>query len=175
MKENEITFSVKMTVKQVFRFNIYHTYHNSSGRVGLLLSLLALANLVISFDTLTDQGKTIMTIIGLWFTVLEPLMIHSRAKKQVKRTKSYEKPLEYTIGAEGITVSQGEERQTMEWARIRKVVKTSSQILVYSSRVHAFIFPRMDLGEKETELVRQLNVYAKEYGIRINRRFKRNF
>ena len=174
MEQDTISFSVQMTVKDVYRFNMYHVYHSASGLVGLLLSLLALGNLIISFDSLTDQGKTIMTIVALWFTVLEPIMVYRRAKKQVKKIKSYHKPLHYTIGEQGITVSQDEESQTMEWNRLRKIVKTRQQILIYSSRVHAFIFPRTAWQDQEQKMQSLLKRYAADNGIWMNRRMTKS-
>ncbi len=174
MEQDTISFSVQMTVKDVYRFNMYHVYHSVSGLVGLLLSLLALGNLIISFDSLTDQGKTIMTIVALWFTVLEPIMVYRRAKKQVKQIKSYHKPLHYTIGEQGITVSQDEESQTMEWNRLRRIVKTRQQILIYSSRVHAFIFPRTAWQDQEQKMQSLLKRYAADNGIWMNHRMTKS-
>ena len=174
MEQDTISFSVQMTVKDVYRFNMYHVYHSASGLVGLLLSLLALGNLIISFDSLTDQGKTVMTIVALWFTVLEPIMVYRRAKKQVKKIKSYHKPLHYTIGEQGITVSQDEESQTMEWNRLRRIVKTRQQILIYSSRVHAFIFPRTAGQDQEQKMQSLLKRYAADNGIWMNRRMTKS-
>lgn len=174
MEQDTISFSVQMTVKDLYRFNMYHVYHSASGLVGLLLSLLALGNLIISFDSLTDQGKTIMTIVALWFTVLEPIMVYRRAKKQVKKIKSYHKPLHYTIGEQGITVSQDEESQTMEWNRLRRIVKTRQQILIYSSRVHAFIFPRTAWQDQEQKMQSLLKRYAADNGIWMNRRMTKS-
>lgn len=173
MEQNTISFSVQMSVKDVYRFNMYHVYHSASGLFGLLLSLLALGNLIVSFQSLTDQGKTIMTIIALWFTVLEPVMVYSRAKKQVKKITSYHKPIHYMLGEQGITVSQNEESQTMEWNRVRRIVKTRHQILVYSSRVHAFIFPKEAWEDQEQDLFQLLRQCAMDNGIRINRSMKR--
>ena len=174
MERDRISFSVQMTVKDVYRFNMYHVYHSASGIVGVLLSLLALCNLIISFDSLTDQGKTIMTIVALWFTVLEPIMVYSSAKKQVKKIASYHKPLHYTIDEQGITVSQDEESQTMEWKRLRRIVKTRQQILVYSSRVHAFVFPKNAWQDQEQEMQSLLKKYAVDNGIWMNRNMKRS-
>ena len=51
MDKEKITFSVQMTAKEVYMFTMYHVYHGFSGILGLCLSLVALMNLVLSFDT----------------------------------------------------------------------------------------------------------------------------
>lgn len=146
MVKEKITFSVQMTTKEVYMFTMYHVYHGFSGRLGLCLSLAAFINLVLSFDSLSDQNKTILTFVAAWFTVLEPIRMFFRARKQVKRTKTYGQPLNYVLDEEGVTVSQDSESQTIAWENLVKIVKTGSQYLFYSSKIHAFIFPKKDIG-----------------------------
>ncbi len=146
MDKEKITFSVQMTAKEVYMFTMYHVYHGFSGILGLCLSLVALMNLVLSFDSLSDQNKTILTFVAAWFTILEPIRMFFRARKQVKRTKAYSQPLNYVLDEEGIMVSQDGESQTIAWGNLAKIVKTKSQYFFYSSKIHAFIFPKKDIG-----------------------------
>lgn len=158
MEQDSITFSVQMTEKEVYRYTLYHVYHSFSGIFGLCLSAIAIANLIMNFSSMSDQAKTIMIIIALWSTVLDPLMMKSRCKSQFKRTKAYQKPLQYRLDSDGVTVSQDEESQTLAWDKLVKVVETGSQFLVYSSRIHAFIFPKSMMDGQESDM-RQIVVH----------------
>lgn len=173
MEKESITFSVQMTEKEVYRFTFYHVYHSFSGMVGLCLSLLALANLIVNFNELSDMGKTIMIIIAAWFTVLEPMMMMSRSKAQVKRNKSYQQPLNYQVAADGITVSQNDQIQTMTWDKISKIVETNSQFLVYSSRIHSFIFPKSMLEGQEKELRHLLVQYTLDSNVKVKGKLRK--
>lgn len=166
MVKEKITFSVQMTVKDVYMFTMYHVYHSFSGRFGFCLSLVALVNLILSFDSLSDQNKTILTFVAAWFTVLEPVRMFWRARKQVKRTPAYNQPLHYMLDESGITVSQNDESQTIAWENLVKIVKTSSQYLVYSSKIHAFIFPRKDIGMACDALDAMVLYYTKDTNVR---------
>lgn len=173
MEKKSVTFSVKMTAKEVYRYTLYHVYHGFSGIFGLCLSLIALVNLIVNFNNMSDQAKTVMIIIALWSTVIDPLMMKSRCKAQFKRTKAYENPLQYCIDEQGVTVSQNEENQTIEWEKLCKIVETKSQFLVYSSRIHAFIFPKSML-DGQAELVKQLILdYTKHTGIQLKGKLKK--
>ena len=176
MKKDTITFSVQMTEKEVYRYTLYHVYHSFSGIFGLCLSLIALVNLICNFHSMSDQAKTVMIIIALWSTVLDPLMMKSRCKTQFKRTKAYQSALQYTIDAAGITVSQGEETQTLSWDKLMKVVETKNQFLVYSSRIHAFIFPKSMMNNQEEDMREIVFVYTKDLPVKLKgkiRRFKK--
>lgn len=152
MEKDAITFSVQMTEKEVYRYTLYHVYHSFSGVFGLCLSAIAIVNLVLNFNEMSDQIKTIMIIIALWSTVLDPLMMKSRCKSQFKRTKAYQKPLQYRIDVDGVTVSQDEASQTLAWDQLLRIVETKSQFLMYSSRVHAFVFPKSMMDGQESDM-----------------------
>lgn len=165
MNQKEITFSVQMTPVEIFRFTMYHSYHKLSGLIGIFLSLAAVIILICRFGDLNDQDRTVLIIVALWFTILEPLMLLSRAKSQVKRNKTYQAPLDYKLDETGITVSQNDAQQTIAWDSLLKIVETKKQFLVYSSRIHAFIFPKKSIGT-DCDAVKELMIdYAKTYNI----------
>lgn len=167
MEQSEVRFSVQMTAKEIYKFTIYHTYHGFSGLLGLGLSLLALVNIIFNFSEMTDQNRVIMIIVACWFTILEPFMMIGRSRSQVKRTKAYQKPLQYLIDENGITVMQEEESQTIAWDKMMKIIETNSQFLVYSSRIHAFIFPKSAM-ENQTDTLKQLILqYTEGTGVQL--------
>jgi len=57
----------------------------------------------------------------------------------------------------GFTVSQGEESAKLPWDQIYKMVATKSNVLVYSTRINAYIIPREQLGEQYKELAKIAN------------------
>ena len=168
-----ITFSVQMTWKEIYKFTMYHTYHSFAGIFGLVLSVIALANLIISFDELSDQGKTIMTIVAAWFLIFEPIRMLARSKSQMKLSKAYKKPLDYIISEEGVTVSQDEESQTIEWSRLLKNVETKTQILVYSNRINAFIFPKECFKDQLSDVREIMVEYTKDTQVKLKGKIRK--
>ena len=166
-EKKPITFSVQMTWKEIYKFTMYHTYHSFAGILGVILSIMALANLILSFDKLSDQSKTIMTIVAAWFLIFEPLRMLMRSKSQMKLSKAYKKPLNYIVNEEGITVSQDEESQTIEWKQLFKIVETKSQFLVYSNRINSFIFPKSSLEGQVDDLGNVMAEYSKDTTVKL--------
>ncbi len=173
MENKPITFSVQMTAKEVYKFNLYHVYHNFSGLFGLGLSLLALLNLIINFHSLSPQARAIMTLVAAWFIVLEPNMMRGRAKTQVQRTKAYQQPLNYRIDETGITVSQNDESQTLAWSNLVKVVETKTQFLVYSSRIHSFVFPKSMMEGQENDFRAYTFFYTRDVNVQFKGKMKK--
>lgn len=174
MEKDEVAFSVKMTPIEIYKFTIYHSYHKVSGLIGVCLSIGALIMLIVSFNELTDRDKTVLTFVAAWFLILEPITMFFRARSQVKRNKSYQKPLDYQMNQEGITVSQGEEQQTIAWENLMKIVATKSQYLVYSSKIHAFVFPKKALGQDCEKAEAVMLKYTKGMEVRLSGKLKRH-
>ena len=55
--------------------------------------------------------------------------------------------LHYEVDEEGLHVSQKEESALLPWKQIYKMVATKHNVLVYSSRINAYVIPRAQLGK----------------------------
>ena len=67
----------------------------------------------------------------------------------------------------GFNVSQGEESATLPWDQVYKMVATKSNVLVYSTRINAYIIPREQLGDKYTELAKIANEKLPKYRVKM--------
>lgn len=173
MEEDKIVFSVQLTAAEIFRFNLYHLYSSPSGGFGVLLSVVAWMMLIVSFDSLSDQSKTVLTFLGVWFVLLYPLILYARAKGQVKRNQLGDSRFDYRLDSTGITVSRGEQQQTIGWEQLVKIVETRTQYFVYSSRVHAFIFPKQAMEEDSAAFNEQILHYIKGTHIQLKGRIRK--
>lgn len=145
--DRQIEFDVKMRTRDIYKFLLCHTYSGFGGWFGVILSVIAIVLLVTDFNSYDDAGKMVLIMIALAFTVVNPIMLLSKAKQQVLTNAVYKKPLHYAFTEDGIKVSQEEQEETMSWDRLQKTRQFSGVFIVYTSRVHAFIFPLDQLGE----------------------------
>lgn len=159
--EKQIEFDVNMKTGIMYKFLLCHTYSGFGGWFGVILSLIAIFLLVTSYDSYDDAGKLILVVIALAFTVLNPLMLLSKAKQQVISNAVYKKPLHYTLTEDGIVISQEEQSETMPWDRIQKIRQFSGVLIVYTSKVHAFIFPLNQMGEQADAVKEYINRHYK--------------
>ena len=172
MEEKKVTFSVQMTAKELYRFKLYHAYHKFSGIVGVILSVAAIIALITSFTKMTEQTRAVLILVAVWFILFEPVKFYVHAKGQVKRSEVYKHVLNYAVDETGISISQGEQQQMVEWKQLFKIVETKKQFLVYSGPMYAFIFPKEQLGESCCEEFRQFvleytkNTHVQLKGIR---------
>lgn len=155
----EYSFDVKMKPKHMVRFLLRHSYFRASGIIGVGVSLVAFVYLIVYWGDLGNQERIIMGILASLFTIINPLMLCNRGKKQVEQNECYQQPITYGITEEGITTTQGENSAVTPWNNVKRIVSMREQLVVYTSPVHAFLFPYESMGENREAIV----AYIKEH------------
>lgn len=148
----EVKFSVRITVKDMFLFLLQHSYRGSALIADAIVTFGAIGMLLAGFGKGDPVKAVALILVALLFTVVHPVQLYSRARKQVTKNDVFKKPLDYTLTDEGITLSQEAESQSFGWTDVYQVRESKSQILVYTGRVYACIWPKRDLAEHEEEV-----------------------
>lgn len=153
--DQAVTVSVGMKVRYMYAFLFQHVHRSFQGIFGVCLSLAALVLWIVSLDGMgiTTQ-KVILLVIGLMFTVINPLMILVKAWKQVTLSPVFKQPLQYTFGEEGLQVAQGDEEQFVTWNQVREVRKTATILVLYTTKASGSILAWKELGDKRQEVER---------------------
>ena len=159
----EFDFDAKLSAGELYAFSLRHTYRSMSGIFGLIISFASLIICALRFNYLEKTAVIALIIIGLIFTVIQPVMLWSKAKAQVRRNKSINSTLHYTINDDGITVSQGEQEAKVKWYEIRRIIFVKDAIYVYMSPVRAFIFTKKQCGGDFSELVKYIRERQEQY------------
>lgn len=153
--QQEISLSVNMKTRYMYSFLFQHLHRSFKGIFGVCISLAALVIFVMSLGSTEDTTRmVILLVIGLLFTVVNPILLLIRAQKQVLLSPIYKQPLQYTFCKEGMKVSQGDEEQAIEWNRIWEVRKTSSILIIYTSRNAGSIIAFKEMGDQRQHVER---------------------
>lgn len=148
-------FDVTITSKDMYRFNMYHAYHGFQGIFATVIGILVLIVAGATFGKIETMYTVLYTIFGIIFLVYVPFSLYMRSKRQILASKVLQGVLHYKLDEEGIHVSQNDQTADLPWNQIYKVVSTKSNLLIYSSRVNAYVIPR-NIIEKEYEKAAQL-------------------
>ena len=154
MKKEKINFRIKIGVMDLFRFLMHYNYKNAGGVIGIGISVVCLGYLLYSFPHNTNMMNLLLLFMGLLFTVIQPLMLLKKAAVQVVKNPAFQEYLEYEVGEEGITICQKELEQKVLWQDIYKIVENKKQMLIYTSRVNACIWPKEQVGEEKLQQIK---------------------
>ena len=160
----KIEFDVQMTVAKMYDYMLYHTFHGMQGILGEMVGILLIIGFVI-----TDPHKWIYLICGLIVLFYLPVALLFNARRQVKLQPAFRDKLHYVLSEEGIQVTVGEQTDSLPWEDVRKAVCTSKNLIIYTSKNAASLFPRADLGDQATAVIEMISTHVdpKKVNLRI--------
>lgn len=166
------TKSVKMTFKALYSYVLNTNYRSYAGVIGLVISFGAIGLLIANWSGFGTGQRAMLIIIGLVFTVINPLSLGFKTYQQLKLSPSHKIPLDYTFSSDGITVSQGEVTQLIQWDMICRIMLTKHMVAVYTSRIHAFVIPLTELGEDKGRILTAMVSFTANNEPRLSRNLK---
>lgn len=156
-----IEMDVKLDDKSLGRFLLYHNYARAAGVIGIVISVAAVAALFIKWGFWTTTQRGILVVLALLFTVIQPLMLVWKGKKQLMM-EEFQSPFHYVFDDDGVVISQGEQSQKFSWGEIRKIVYRKDAVYVYMSTVSAFVLPASQCGGQFEGLVKLMKEKKKK-------------
>ena len=154
-------FDVKMTTSALYDYNMHHAYTSASGLLGTLVGVL----LLIGFAGNTDYPA--LLVAGLIILFYMSVTLYTRAKKQILLNPAFKKAIHYVMDDNGVTVSDGENEMTVEWSDMFRAYSTNQSIILATSRINAWIFPKKDLKEDRYALIEMISTHMSPDKVRI--------
>ena len=155
----EMEFDVRITKKDLYDYQLHHAYTSPSGLFGTIVGCLFIVGFL-------NTGTALYLIIGAFVILYFPRTLHIRSARQAA-SQVFKEPLHYRLSEEGLLVSSGEEEQLVPWESITKAAATGKTILLYTSKVNAFLFPKRALGERSEEMVLVISRYVAPEKVKI--------
>ncbi len=146
--KKQVSFEVNMNSRILYDYLINHAYSGASGIIGSCFGTLG----IIVFIRYGSQAL-IYLILGILLILYLPVSLRLKASQMMNLVESFKKPLGYVLDEKGITVSQGDETQSIEWDKCTKAVSTKVSIVLYTGKNNASIFPRKQLEDKLPALI----------------------
>lgn len=155
----EMEFDVQITKKDLYDYQLHHAYTSPSGLFGTIVGCLFLVGF---FNT----GTPLYLLIGAFIILYFPWTLHIKAASQAL-APVFQKPLHYRLSEDGLEISTEEERQLVAWDSITKAASTGRTVLLYTSKVNAFLFPKRELGERRGEFVQAVSRFVDPAKVKI--------
>ena len=146
----KLEFDVKMTTPVMYDYMMYHTFTGLQFWLVMAIGLMLICMFIYSHNPL----HIIFAVAILVYLPIERLF---QAKKQVTLNPVFKETLHYTLDEEKLSLDVMEEHMDAAWDTIAKVRSTGKNLILYTNRVAATIFPKEALGEdydRVVELIR---------------------
>lgn len=157
--EEKIRLKITMTEQNIKDYVYGQTLKSLRGIAFFALGVLAIVILVLTWNDQGTLAKVCLIGIAAIYLVVQPVMTILKANTLSKRPELFV-PIEYEIDEEEVAVTQGEEHIVYRWEDGFRFVVKKNLLLMYVSRINAYILPKDQLGEDYTRLL----TMAKNHG-----------
>lgn len=165
-----LEFDVKMTTKDLYKYNMRNAYTSMQGILSIICSALVVFVFIWKFDSLTLLYKALFVVLAIAFLAYIPISLYIRSKQIVATTDVFKEPLTFIFEDEAINlkspVATEDDETILPWEDIYRVVRTKSLILIYTNRVSAYIIPREQIADKEEEIITTLKDKVDSFKLR---------
>lgn len=153
--EKKITFQILVKAKDLWQFSMYHVNRGAQGLFNLIFTAAVVIVLIAGWTSLPDSQRLALLMCALIFTVIQPLMLYYKAKRQARRPEM-KTPLILQFGSGGLTVRQQEQEVVFAWEQIGRVHKKAAMTIIYVDRLHAYLIPKEFYNGKEDDFFQLL-------------------
>ncbi len=145
-----IKFSVKFRVKDLYLFNLYHTYTSLRGLFTIIIGIVLIVVVALRADDIGPSTLAFYGALVLAYILYNPIILYMRSKQRIFASEVFSEPLSFEVDEEGIRVSSPavEEPELLSWNQIYKVKATRNYVYVFTNTVNAYILPKEVLAEK---------------------------
>ncbi len=165
-----LKFDVKMTTKDLYKYNLRNAYSGMQGILSIICAALVVFVFIWKFDSLSLVYKVLFIALAIAFLLYIPIALYLRSKQVIAKSDVFREPLTFIFSDEEINiqspVATEEDETLLPWADIYKVVKTKSLILIYTNRVSAYIIPLEQITDKEKEIIDALKSKVEGFKLR---------
>lgn len=159
-KPADTEFDIKLTYGDMYRFDLYNTFHSSSG----ILSLVGAA--LVTFVAIFTAGQigliytVIYAICAAIFVIYYPLLLIFQSRAEIDRSTILSNPLHYTILDSGLDIISHavelDNEVVLDWQDIMKVVETGKAFYIYTGKTTAYIIPKEQISAHVAKVRREL-------------------
>ncbi len=157
--EEKIRLKITMTEKNIKDYVYGQTIKSMRGVAFFALGVIAIVILVMTWSDQNVFTKVCLIGIAAIYLVVQPLMTMLKANTLSKRQELFV-PIDYEIDEEEVAVTQGEEHIVYRWEDGFRFVVKKNLLLMYVSRINAYILPKDQLGDAYTQIL----TLAKKHG-----------
>ncbi len=147
-------FTYQTTAFDIWQLSMYSTYGSMVGVCNIVFTVAMLLLSVKFWGDVNNFMRILLIIAICLFTVIQPVVVYMRAKRQVRTVPS---DMEIGFDDKGIHVKTKDQSSDLKWNRIKGVSKKPSMIVIFSTTKHGFILTNKMLGKQKEEFYDYVN------------------
>lgn len=153
MIDMKYKYNYQTSAFELWQLSMYGTYGSMIGLCNIIFTVAMLLLAAKIWGNINSFIKILLIFAISLFTVIQPLAVYIRAKRQVATV-----PQDMEIGFDdnGIHVKTSNKYSDLLWSEIKGVTKKSSMIIIFTTSKHGFIISNKMLGKQKDDFYNYL-------------------
>ena len=145
------TYTYRTTARDLWQLSMYYIYGSLAGLCNIIFTVAAFALGFSRWDQAQGLMRCLIVLGCCLFTVIQPLMIYVKAKKQ---TAGITQDTQVSIDDNGLYIRVGDDTSQLPWKSVKRISRKPAMIIIFSDTTHGFIFTNRVLGNEKEEFYR---------------------
>jgi lipopolysaccharide export LptBFGC system permease protein LptF len=145
------TYTYRTTARDLWQLSMYYIYGSLAGLCNIIFTVAAFALGFSRWDQAQGIVRCLIVLGCCLFTVIQPLMIYAKAKKQAA---GIAQDTQVSIDDNGLYIRVGDDTSQLPWKSVKRISRKPAMIIIFSDTTHGFIFTNRVLGNEKEEFYR---------------------
>ena len=145
------TYTYRTTARDLWQLSMYYIYGSLAGLCNIIFTVAAFALGFSRWDQAQGLMRCLIVLGCCLFTVIQPLMIYAKAKKQAA---GITQDTQVAIDDKGLHIRVGNDTSDLLWKSVKRISRKPAMIIIFSDTTHGFIFTNRVLGNEKEEFYR---------------------
>ena len=144
-------YTYRTTARDLWQLSMYYIYGSLAGLCNIIFTVAAFALGFSRWDQAQGIVRCLIVLGCCLFTVIQPLMIYAKAKKQAA---GIAQDTQVSIDDNGLYIRVGDDTSQLPWKSVKRISRKPAMIIIFSDTTHGFIFTNSVLGNEKEEFYR---------------------
>ena len=146
----EFRFEDKITALDVWKLSMYHVYRSLAGVCNVVFAVAIICATIKLWNPREGMLMSILLFCCVLFPVIQPLMIYTRAARQMA---ALPKDMVYEINESGIHIIAGNQKSHLTWNRVRGVIKEHGMVILATDAGRGYMLTDKTLGTQKDSFI----------------------
>ena len=144
-------YTYRTTARDLWQLSMYYIYGSLAGLCNIIFTVAEFALGFSRWDQAQGIVRCLIVLGCCLFTVIQPLMIYAKAKKQAA---GITQDTQVSIDDNGLYIRVGDDTSQLPWKSVKRISRKPAMIIIFSDTTHGFIFTNRVLGNEKEEFYR---------------------
>lgn len=144
-------YQYKIKPSDLWQFHMYYAYSSYLCIINIICIISSIALIFALWENSPGWFRGVLLLFLSLFTVIQPLSIYQRAKKQAEM---YKDELEIEFDDKGIRVRQNGKMEEKNWNQLLRIIVKPTMVVIYTDVEHGYILTSRVLKDTKKDFVK---------------------